>query len=356
MSAQDCWEVLVRRDDPTVTEVRAGSTEPLEPGQVRLAVEKFAVTANNVTYARLGDSELPFFDVFPAADGYARVPVWGYARAEASRHPDVAVGTRYFGFLPMSSHHTTWITPTDRGFVDAAPQRAFLHDWYRTYPLGEVPDELDDLRTLVRPLYPASFALADFLVEHGAAGVARAVVSSASSRTALGLAERLRDDRPLELVGLTAARHRDFVTGLGLYDRVLTYDEVSTLPARTSTVLLDFTGQPAALADQCGHLAPGLVHTAQVGYTHAGGTMELPELPGPAPEIFFTPDVEQKARAAEGADRHHARYAAAEERFLRSTTDWLRVDRRRGPEAAAAAFLDALRGSASPQVATVVIG
>ena len=59
------WDVLVRRDDFNVTDVRDATTPTLEPGEVRLSVERFGVMSNNLTYAYLGEAA-NYWDAFPA--------------------------------------------------------------------------------------------------------------------------------------------------------------------------------------------------------------------------------------------------------------------------------------------------
>lgn len=64
------------------------------------------------------------------------------------------------------------------------------------------------------------------------AGDGTIVLSSASSKTPVGLAHRLarRADRP-EVVGLTSAGNVAFIEGLGVYHRMVTYDDLASLPA-----------------------------------------------------------------------------------------------------------------------------
>ena len=73
------------------------------PGQVLFRVDRFAFTANNISYAKAGDM-LRYWDFFPAANGLGRIPVMGFGDVIASRHPDVQEGQRVFGFFPMSRH------------------------------------------------------------------------------------------------------------------------------------------------------------------------------------------------------------------------------------------------------------
>ncbi len=63
-------QVHVRKaalNDATLAEVPLA---PLAEGAVRFAIEKFAFTANNITYAVAGDM-LNYWSFFPAEDGWA---------------------------------------------------------------------------------------------------------------------------------------------------------------------------------------------------------------------------------------------------------------------------------------------
>ena len=90
----------------------------LAPGQVLFRVDRFAFTANNISYAMAGDM-LRYWEFFPTGtDGWGCIPTMGFADVIASTHADVAVGTRCSGFFPMSTpnpwksrfslHPTAW--------------------------------------------------------------------------------------------------------------------------------------------------------------------------------------------------------------------------------------------------------
>ncbi|MFB7468457.1 DUF2855 family protein [Streptomyces sp. NPDC056224] len=352
MPDPDRWDLLVRRDDLTDSEIRQASLEPLRPGEVRLAVEKFALTAITATYARLGESELPFFDAFPGPQGHGRVPTWGYARVEESLHPEIAVGSRYFGFLPLSSHVTLAASPTARGFADTAPGRDYLHPWYREYlPAGE-PDAMDDHRLLLRPLYPASFNLAEFLDRQVGSGTV--LITSASSKTALGLAALLAGREGLRTVGVTAAGNLDFTRGLGHYDEVITYEDLPSAEVPESVVLVDFTGQADRLFQVYERFGASLKDALLVGYTHPGAEIEPPPgLTDPEPWIFFTPSEEQRLIEKEGEQEYRARYARSEEKFVEAALSWLTVSRVAGPQALAAAYRSLIDGALPPHTGTV---
>ena len=72
-------QVHVRKDSIGETELVETAQGPLAAGAVRLAIESFSVTANNVTYAVVGDG-FGYWNFFPAPDGRGIVPMWGHAR------------------------------------------------------------------------------------------------------------------------------------------------------------------------------------------------------------------------------------------------------------------------------------
>ena len=51
---------------------------------MQLRVERFGLTANNVTYGAFGD-QLGYWQFFAAPEGWGRIPVWGFGEVVASR-------------------------------------------------------------------------------------------------------------------------------------------------------------------------------------------------------------------------------------------------------------------------------
>ncbi|MBA9007761.1 DUF2855 family protein [Thermomonospora cellulosilytica] len=357
MGARDEWDVLFKRDDLTVSEIRKASREPLKPGEVRLAVERFGLTANNATYARFGDdSVIAFWRAFPGPQGYGRVPIWGFARVEESSHPDIAEGSRYFGYMPMSTHHVVAAEPMARGFIDTTAQRDFLHPWYRTYELVGEPEPLDDRWALLHPVYPAAFNLADFLERQAALGARSVLITSASSKVAIGLVEEMAARQiPLQTVGLTADRHTAFVQSLDLYDTVAPYGALPSLTVAEPTVFVDLTGDPSRRIAVCERFKSELCQTVLVGFTHSTATvLPPPGLAGPEPQVFFTPAIEMETIAEEGADSYYTRYAKSERRFVEYTQSWLDVRGGRGPEAIIDSFRSLLAGEQPPDASRVL--
>src|SRR5262245_34678350 len=129
-------DFLVARDDLARRRCVAGAVNddtPLAYGQALLTIDAFALTSNNVTYAALGDA-MNYWDFFPAGGGWGCIPVWGFGSVRRSECADVATGTRYFGYFPMSTHLLVTPARCSRiGFTDGAPHRANLHAAYNLY-------------------------------------------------------------------------------------------------------------------------------------------------------------------------------------------------------------------------------
>ena len=347
------WELLFKRDDLAVTEVRAAEAAELGTGEVELAVERLALTMNSVTYGRWGDiPPLNFWEAFPSPDpSLGRLPVWGFVTVSRSNHPDYAVGDRFFGFVPSSSHHVVRPEPASRGFLDGTPGRHFAHPWYQKFQPAGAPDGRDDRRTLVRPIYPASFHVGDFVAGKAGDEGLTLVVTSASSKVAIGIAHRLRGEAKVRTVGLTSASRVGFVEGLGLYDEVAAYDALPDAPDGP-VVCVDLAGDSQVLAAVHGKYRATLQHVALLGWTH--GVQPPAELADPTPELFFTPAVEDMTIAAEGEDAFFARYHAAEDEFIDSTESWLTVDGASGPEAIAT-VIQALADGTHPANGSTII-
>ena len=96
-------------------------------------VDRFAFTANNITYATLGD-QLKYWQLFPAPKGFGNIPVWGFGDVIASKHPGVAEGERLFGYFPMATHLVIEAGDVSkRGLRDAAAHRQGVAPVYNAY-------------------------------------------------------------------------------------------------------------------------------------------------------------------------------------------------------------------------------
>lgn len=345
--------IEVRRDRLRATRVVESVPAP-DDGGALLRVDRFALTANNVTYAAFG-AAMRYWDFFPASeDGWGRVPVWGFADVEQSDVAGVAEGQRVYGYFPMGSHLV--VTPnrvTANGFVDASPHRAELPPVYNQYQLVE-PNDRENESAILRPLFTTSFLIDDWLADDGFFGASQVVLASASSKTALGLAFLLsqRDD-DIDVIGLTSATNAPFVEKVGYYDRAVTYDDITSL-ANVPTAFVDMAGGGTTLAAVHNHLADELRTSCLVGATHWEESAPTANLPGPAPTFFFAPDRIVKRRADWGGDGFGARVDTAWSSFLASVDGWLRIVERRGADELVRTWHDVLDGAVAPEIGYVV--
>ena len=158
-------------------------------------VDRFAFTANNITYAVLGD-QLKYWQLFPAPENFGNIPVWGFGEVIASNHPGIAVGERLFGYFPMATHLVIEAADVSkRGLRDAAAHRQGVAPVYNAYARvsGDpaFAGRQGDYQALLRPLFMLSFLVDDFLAENEFYGARSVMLSSASSKTAFGLAHLL---------------------------------------------------------------------------------------------------------------------------------------------------------------------
>jgi Protein of unknown function (DUF2855) len=329
----------------------------LADGQALLAVDTFGLSSNNITYAKFGDA-MSYWSFFPAEEGWGHMPVWGFADVQQSHADGLPPGTRLYGYLPPSSY--LLVTPTrvdERGFTDASAHRAELPGAYNRYgrtdadPIYE--PQTEELQMLLRPLFFTSYLIDDFLADAGLLGSASIVLSSASSKTAIGLAFLLSQREGTRVIGLTSESRRQFTERLGVYESVLPYEELSALP-QGAAVYVDMSGDAQVREAVHGHFGSGLLHSAVVGATHHDRMGEVPEsLPGPRPQFFFAPDRVVKRTADWGGAGLEQRLAEAWQPFTQWAGGWVELIRARGGEELRSAYLELLDGRIDPAQAHV---
>jgi hypothetical protein len=182
------------------------------------------------------------------------------------------------------------------------------------------------------------------------------LISSASSKTSIGAAFLLAQREGVELVGLTSPRSAEFVDGLGIYARTVTYEDIPSLDVGPAT-FVDVAGDGDVRRAVHERFGNELVHSMAVGATHweemgagAGGG----ELPGPAPAFFFAPDRVVKRSEDWGRTGLESRVADAWHPFCEWVGSWLEIRRGEGFDAVQTAYLDVLEGRVDPRTAHVL--
>ena len=347
----------MRRNGFAETRIVEHPAPDLAAGEILARIDKFALTANNVTYAFSGDS-IGYWRFFPAAEPWGIVPVWGFADVVASKHPDIPVGDRMWGFLPMASHVVMRPDKVAAGsFTDSAAHRSALPALYNNYRRteGDPPalKALENERCLLFPLFSTSYVLYDYLLDNEFFGAKQILVGSASSKTGLGLCNlisRHGEDRP-QVIGLTSPANVDFVTALGTCDHVATYDQISGMDGDVPSGFVDMAGNGAVVTAIHDKFDANLKVSTAVGVTHWEAGLFSGETKGAAHTFFFAPSQFGKRDAEWGPGVIMRRAQTEAARMAEELKGVLTIRKTEGATDVAAAWSRLVAGELTPDVA-----
>ena len=367
---------LVNKTDFQRLERVSTPAQALQAGHVRVRIDQFAFTANNVTYAVFGDA-MRYWGFYPTqhlagvhdAAKWGRIPVWGFGEIIESLHADLPVGERLYGYWPMSS--TVDLQPvrvTDSSFSDGASHRQELHGVYNQYqrcakdPIYTADTE--GVQSVLRPLFMTAWLIDDFLADNAFFGAQAVMLSSASSKTAYSAAFALHQRGGVQVIGLTSPGNRAFCEGLGCYSRVVTYDALDEVPADLPCVYVDMAGN-GALRKAVHTRFTALKYSCSVGASHvndlggSGGVGSAKELPGPRATLFFAPAQSAKRAKAWGGAVFQQKLTDAWHRFIGIATSadrpWIQVQTAQGDAAIRQAYAQVLAGRDAAATGRVMV-
>jgi hypothetical protein len=362
MTTVTSTQIWVKQDKIDSTQVvdKTLSTNDLAEDEVLLKTDSFGFSANNITYAALGFT-MGYWGFFPADEGYGIVPVWGFATVVASNHADIKAGEKVFGYLPMASH---WVIKAEKvaphGFSDIHENRKSISPVYDQYLRCAVDPGYDESREAwqlnFRPLYMTSFVLDDFVDEFSKGE--SLLLSSASSKTALGTAQRLKDQKAhrhanYQVIGLTSASNVDMVKASGCYDHVFSYDDVETLSKDQQYWLLDFAANGALITSLGDALGDKLSKVTLIGATDWKAEQK-PNKKALDAEIFFAPARVKQRQQEWGHEAFLAKYAKAWKGFSGKVQDTFFEQEHTGSQQIVALYSDTLNGTADTKALNVV--
>lgn len=350
-------QLQVRRKAFSETRTVSIPKPELADGEVMLAIDKFALTANNVSYALSGDM-IGYWKFFPAEEPWGLVPVWGFADVVESRCADVPVGERAWGFLPMASHLVVRpVAASNRSFTDGAPHRADLPGIYNTYQRtsGDAPalKAMEDARCVLFPLFSTSYVLYDYLVDNAFFGAEQVLVASASSKTGLGLTNlisRHGDGRP-HVVGLTSPGNIGFVKALGTCDQVVTYDAIAGLDPSALTAFIDMSGNGDVITAVHAKFGAQLKLSCAVGATHWGTGRYRSETSTMPHNFFFAPAQFAKRNVDWGPGEILRRAQIEAARMSAELSNTLTIHHEKGSDAVAGAWRSLVSNAVAPNIA-----
>lgn len=349
----------VRRNDIARTRVTERDAQALKDGEILVKIDRFALTANNITYGVVGE-KIGYWKFFPAEEGWGVIPVWGFGDVVQSNCADVPVGDRLYGYFPMGSHLV--MTPAkvkDERLLDGAAHRADLPPVYNSYarPKAEAHYDaaMDNERMLLFPLYATSYCLYDFLADNKWFGAKQAVIVSASSKTAIGLAMALADDDSApDAVALTSPGNLGAVSKLRLYSSVHAYNDIGSLDASVPSVIVDMSGNGKTLSELHRRLADNMLYCSNVGVTHYEDNEMGPDFIRERSAMFFAPGHIQK-RAAEWGPGVFEKKAFMfwRDAAIRSRS-WLKFETTLGVKGLEVAYHKILKGESTPDRGVIV--
>ncbi|MFB0912261.1 MAG: DUF2855 family protein [Glaciecola sp.] len=345
------------------------SNQTLAEGEVLVKVDKFALTANNITYAVVAE-KIGYWQFFPAhtestnagedVSSWGVLPVWGFAHVVKSNNPEVPLGERLFGYFPPATHllmHPTKVSSA--AWIDGATHRTPLPVGYNIYRKveSEITDNkaLEDERMLLYPLHITSFALYDYFQSNNWFGATQLIMISASSKTSTGLAYGVKNDENApSQVALTSDRNRQMVEKLGVYNKTLSYDQIKQVDAAKPTLIVDMSGNGQVLNDLHKHLGDNMKFCSNVGVTHWKEMKTGPDFIKQRSEFFFAPSQLQKRIkewGMEGFEQQSGKYL--QHSFAKSR-EWLKMTDVEGLQGMAGIYADVCEGKIAPEAGLTI--
>ncbi|MED5253739.1 MAG: DUF2855 family protein [Pseudomonadota bacterium] len=342
--------------------------DDLNEGEIIVEIESFAFTSNNVTYGVAGEM-MGYWKFFPSTKDpeniWGCIPMWGFAKIKHSNNEELKTGERLFGYFPASNILVMKpIKVSQKTFIDGQDHRKDLPPVYNNYIRLNNEDSYnkdnDNLRALLFPLHITSFCLCDYLQYEDYLGAEQIIIVSASSKTAIGLAQGLHREkgRP-EIVGLTSKRNLDFVKDLNSYDHVITYDELDNINIDSPAVMVDMAGNREILGKLHSSLGNKMIKCITVGMTHWDNETTADDTMGQLmnrerTEFFFAPDHIQKRINDWGTEGYNQKTSSFMDTRAEQSKSWMNIKEVSGLDNFLSTYDNVIQGDINPNEGIIV--
>ncbi|GAB4396061.1 MAG: DUF2855 family protein [Microscillaceae bacterium] len=356
---QAMTKFTIQKNDISKISIHREEMPALKAGEVLFGIKKYAITANNLTYAVLGD-KLRYWDFFPShTETEGIIPVWGFAEVLASQHPQIALGEYCYGYFPMSAYLVVEAHKvTDFGFTDNAAHRKALSSVYNYYNRCTTDpsyrSDIEDFIPILKPLFVTSFLNYYFLEDAHFHQAEQIILTSASSKTGLGLAFMLKQHQaqaPKKILGLTSAANLEFVKKTGYYTEVLPYEELNQV-ALEDSLIVDFAGNAQHIKTLYAHLGAHLKYVSRVGLADWKATKDFKEIPNA--ELFFAPAFAKEKYEVWGIAETNQKIAQYFFRFAEAMQSTLEIHYLTNTDAVKAVYAQMLSGTLPPNKGYIV--
>lgn len=357
-------EFQTHKKDLTNNRIVDVPTNTIGDGEVLVKIDRFAFTANNITYAVMGN-QLRYWQFFTPHDDqdqqWGIIPVWGFADVVESNNGDLPVGERLFGYFPPANDVV--MTPskvTTSNFIEASAHRTELPPGYNMY--RRVNNEAgydranDNERMLLFVLHLTSFCLYDLLKSNDWYAAEQVVIISASSKTSTGLAYGLTDDdNAPDIIGLTSERNIGMVNSINAYDSVMSYENLEQIDASKPTVIIDMSANTDVLSRLHKHLGDNMRFTSNVGLTHWDEPRVFDGIIAERSQQFFAPGHVQQRLKDWGPEEFGKQSMAYVMKSVAKSRSWLKIKEIDGIAGLAEVYGDVCDGNIAADEGLVVV-
>ncbi len=350
------YQLIVNRKNFHDFTISAHTPSAIGNGQLLLKINQFAFTANNITYAVAGDT-VGYWKFFPVSNDEGIIPVWGFADVVESKSDAFTAGERIYGYYPMASHIVLEPIKIKNGnFTDGSAHRIELPQIYNRY-LNTKTDssyspEGEAFQSIFRPLFTTSFLLDDFFFDNNFFDAKNIILTSASSKTAIGMAFLLakrKASQNIKIIGLTSKSNVTFVTDLGFYDQVISYDNIASISTEKSAIV-DFAGNNETQETLQNYLGDALSYNCLVGMTD-WKHKKIGKIKG---IFFFAPTQAVKRTTEWGPQVFQQKLAEAWLGFTKNAQNWVAIKETTNTEDLGALYLAMLNGKVDPSIGHIV--
>ena len=356
------------KNDLSKTRIVQTKNPEIEAGEISVLIESFAFTSNNVTYGVAGKT-IGYWQFFKTTEDanneWGCMPVWGFAKIIKSNVDELIVGERLFGYFPPGDIlNLKPIKVTNQGFADGKEHRKDLPAVYNNYLRlsgdANYDNSIDNIRSLLFPLHITSFCICDALQDEAYFGADQIIIVSASSKTAIGLAQGLQEtSNAPSIIGLTSEKNLGFVKNLGCYDEVITYDHLSNVNFNLKSVMVDMAGSRKILGTLHGSLADNMLKCLTVGMTHWDNEVTAEDALGQAmlrerTEFFFAPAHIQKRVIDWGYEGYNQKTTDFMKARSNQSIDWMQVKKINGLKNFISTYEKFVSGDINPNEGIIV--